>query len=58
MERGIVLTGGGSLLDGFEELIEERTGINAMTAENPMDSVAIGTGLYNEKLEELRMAEW
>ena len=32
-DRGIVLTGGGSLLRGLEELIEEHTGINTMTAE-------------------------
>lgn len=50
VERGIILTGGGALLDGFEELIEERTGINVMTAENPESSVAEGTGLYNEKI--------
>ena len=37
-DRGIVLTGGGSLLRGLEELIEERTGINTMTAEHPMCS--------------------
>ena len=45
---GIVLTGGGALLRGLEELIEERTGINTMTAEDPMKVVAIGTGQYVE----------
>ena len=49
-DRGIVLTGGGSLLRGLEELIEERTGINTMTAEHPMTCVAIGTGKYVEFL--------
>ena len=47
-DRGIVLTGGGSLLRGLEELIEERTGINTMTAEDPMKVVAIGTGQFVE----------
>ena len=36
-DRGIVLTGGGSLLRGLEELIAEHTGINTMTAEDPDD---------------------
>ena len=47
-ERGIVLTGGGALLDGLEEVISERTGINTMTAENPASVVALGTGEYVE----------
>ena len=49
-DRGIVLTGGGALLRGLEELIEDRTGINTMTAEEPMTCVAIGTGKYVEFL--------
>ncbi len=49
-DRGIVLTGGGALLRGLEELIEDRTGINTMTAEEPMTCVAIGTGRYVELL--------
>ncbi|MDE6950065.1 MAG: rod shape-determining protein [Lachnospiraceae bacterium] len=49
-DRGIVLTGGGSLLRGLEELIYDRTGINTMTAEDPMTAVAVGTGRYVEFL--------
>lgn len=49
-DRGIVLTGGGSLLRGLEDLIESKTGINTMTAEDPMTAVAIGTGKYVEFL--------
>ncbi|MBR6627475.1 MAG: rod shape-determining protein [Lachnospiraceae bacterium] len=49
-DRGIVLTGGGSLLRGLEDLIYEKTGINTMTAEDPMTAVAIGTGKYVEFL--------
>ena len=51
-DRGIVLTGGGCLLQGLEELIEEKTGINTMTAEDPMTAVAIGTGKFIEFLSE------
>ena len=49
-DRGIVLTGGGSLLYGLEELIESKTGVTTMTAEDPMTAVAIGTGRYVEFL--------
>ena len=51
--RGIVLTGGGCLLDGLEELIESKTGINTMTAEDPMTAVAIGTGRYLGVMDEM-----
>ena len=49
-DRGIVLTGGGALLRGLEELLESKTGINTMTAEEPMQCVAIGTGKFVEFL--------
>lgn len=49
-DRGIVLTGGGALLRGLEELIEEKTDINTMTAEDPMTAVAVGTGKFVEFL--------
>ncbi|MBO5341270.1 MAG: rod shape-determining protein [Lachnospiraceae bacterium] len=53
-DRGIVLTGGGSMLRGLEDLIESKTGINTMTAEEPMTCVAIGTGRYVEFLADNR----
>lgn len=51
-DRGIVMTGGGALLHGLEELIEEKTGIHTMTADDPMSCVAIGTGKFIEYLNE------
>lgn len=47
-ERGIVMTGGGSLLYGFDKLIKERTGINTVIAEDAISCVALGTGKYIE----------
>lgn len=46
LDRGILLTGGGAMLRGLDELISEKTGINTMIAEEPMNVVAIGTGQY------------
>ena len=51
-DRGIVLTGGGALLYGMEKLLEERTGIPTMIAEDPMNCVAIGTGKYIDFITE------
>ncbi|MCR4617899.1 MAG: rod shape-determining protein [Lachnospiraceae bacterium] len=53
-DRGIVLTGGGSLLSGLEDLISDATGITTMTAEDPMTAVAIGTGKYVEFIASYR----
>ena len=52
-DRGIVLTGGGALLGGLEELIEEETGINTVVAEEPALAVAIGTGQYMELISKM-----
>ena len=42
-ERGIVMTGGGSLLYGLDKLLQEKTGINCVLAYDPLTAVAIGT---------------
>ena len=42
--NGIVMTGGGSLIRGFDRLIEEHTGIHTVVAENAIQCVAEGTG--------------
>ena len=47
-DRGIVMTGGGCLLYGLDKLLVERTGINAVIAEDAISCVAVGTGKYIE----------
>lgn len=47
-DRGIVMTGGGSLLYGLDKLIYQKTGINAIIAEDATTCVAIGTGKHIE----------
>ena len=42
--NGIVMTGGGSMIKGFDKLVESRTGIATTVAENAIQCVAMGTG--------------
>jgi len=56
--RGIVLAGGGALLQGLDELITSETEVPVFVAEDPLSAVAIGTGkmltepLYRRVLEQ------
>ena len=43
-DRGIYMTGGGCLVHGLDKLLQEKTGINVMIAEESVSCVAIGTG--------------
>ncbi|HOB35080.1 MAG TPA: rod shape-determining protein [Bacillota bacterium] len=54
MDRGIVMTGGGSLLDGFDRLISKETGMPVVVAENALDCVALGTGKVLAEMNLLR----
>ncbi len=51
VERGIVMTGGGSLLKGLPKLISKEARVPVILAENPMDCVAIGAGLYHDVIK-------
>ena len=52
-DRGIYMTGGGSLLYGLDKLLQERTGINVMIAQDAISCVAIGTGKALDNLDAL-----
>src|SRR6202521_3837018 len=54
MDRGIALTGGGALLRGLASRIREETGMPVQVADNPLDSVVLGTGKCVEDFETLR----
>ena len=44
MDRGIALTGGGALLRGIDDRLREETGLPVHLADNPLESVVMGTG--------------
>lgn len=48
IDRGIIMTGGGALLHGLDELLAEELKVPVLLAENPLDAVAIGTGILLE----------
>nr|WP_311984656.1 rod shape-determining protein [Parafrankia sp. CH37] len=54
MDRGIVLTGGGALLRGLDERLRHETGMPIHIAENPLHSVAMGSGKFVEEFEALQ----
>ena len=54
IDKGMVMTGGGSMLRRINELLTEVTGVPCYVADQPASCVAIGTGLALENLDILR----
>lgn len=53
IDRGVILTGGGALLHGIDQLLAEELKVPVLVAENPMDCVAIGTGVMLDNIDRL-----
>ncbi|MBU9723417.1 MULTISPECIES: rod shape-determining protein [Bacillaceae] len=51
IDRGIIITGGGAYLHGIEALLSEELKVPVLVAEEPMNCVAIGTGIMLENLD-------
>ena len=52
-DKGIYMTGGGALIDGLDKLLQEKTGINVMIAQDTVSCVALGTGKALDNLDYL-----
>ncbi len=52
-DKGIYMTGGGCLIDGLDKLLQEKTGINVMIAQDTVSCVALGTGKALDNLDTL-----
>ncbi len=51
IDRGVIITGGGALLHGMDQLLIEELKVPVFIAERPMDCVAIGTGIMLENID-------
>jgi len=54
VDKGIMLTGGGAMLVGLDQLVREETGLPVTIAENPLLCVVLGTGRVLEELDRMR----
>lgn len=51
IDRGVCITGGGALLHGMDQLLAQELKVPVFVAENPMDCVAVGTGLMLDNID-------
>ena len=51
IDRGVCITGGGALLHGMDQLLTQELKVPVFVAENPMDCVAVGTGLMLDNID-------
>jgi len=58
IDRGMVLTGGGALLRGLDELLRHETGVPITVADDPLTSVVRGAGLMLEDYDLLKRVAW
>jgi len=56
MDRGIVMTGGGSLLHGLDKLVARETGMPVHVADDPLLCVALGAGKYLDEIDRVARA--
>ena len=54
MEKGIIISGGGALIENIDKLISEKTGMPVFIAEDPLECVVKGTGKTLDDLEKLK----
>lgn len=57
VDKGMIMTGGGSLIRNFPEMISKHTNLKVTLAENPLESVVIGAGLALDQIDVLRKIE-
>lgn len=51
IDRGVILTGGGALLHGIDQLLMQELKVPVLIADNPMDCVALGTGIMLDNID-------